>query len=89
MSARRNNDADDINLELFRKKLEKMEENEKPIGEKIGNFLSNFAEELDAFSDDIINRRMGNGAKFYGKRKSAFYGEDDQYRKKNKYIEDP
>ena len=31
--------------------------------------------------DDAANRRLGNGAKFYGKRKSSFYGEDDEYRK--------
>lgn len=33
--------------------------------------------QLDKFADDATSRRLGNGAKFYGKRKSSFYGEDD------------
>ena len=36
------------------------------------NFFSDFMAELDAFADDAVGRRMGNGAKFYGKRKSSF-----------------
>ena len=28
-----------------------------------------------------MGRRLGNGASFYGKRKSSFYGEDDSNRK--------
>ena len=40
------------------------------------NFLADFFRELDNFVDDAANRRLGNGAKFYGKRKSSFYGED-------------
>lgn len=53
------------------------------------NFFSNLLEELDNFVDDAANRRLGNGAKFYGKRKSSFYGEDDTMRKKdpNKFDE--
>tara|TARA_B110000285_G_C14582160_1_gene362625 strand:- start:22 stop:144 length:123 start_codon:yes stop_codon:yes gene_type:complete len=33
-----------------------------------------------------MSHRLGNGAKFYGKRKSAFYGEEDFMKKKNKYV---
>jgi len=46
-------------------------------------------EEVDAFVDDATNRRMGNGAAFYGKRKSEFYGKDDIKKKKNKNAPDP
>jgi len=52
-------------------------------------FFSNFFEELDAFVDDATNRRMGNGAAFYGKRKSEFYGKEDVRKKKNKNKPDP
>lgn len=52
-------------------------------------FVSNFFEELDAFVDDATNRRMGNGAAFYGKRKSEFYGKEDVRKKKNKNMPDP
>ena len=45
------------------------------------NIFNNFLKELDNFVDDAANRRLGNGAKFYGKRKSSFYGEDDPNRK--------
>lgn len=37
--------------------------------------------EIDNFADDAVGRRLGNGAKFYGKRKSSFYGENDELRK--------
>ena len=46
------------------------------------NFFEKFLQELDNFADDAVGRRLGNGAKFYGKRKSSFYGEDDDLRKK-------
>lgn len=52
-------------------------------------FFANFMEELDAFVDDATNRRMGNGAAFYGKRKSEFYGENDSMKKKDKKESDP
>ena len=45
------------------------------------NFFNDFLQELDNFVDDAANRRLGNGAKFYGKRKSSFYGDDDPNRK--------
>ena len=38
--------------------------------------------EIDNFADDAVGRRLGNGAKFYGKRKSSFYGEEDELKKK-------
>ena len=43
----------------------------------------------DAFVDDATNRRLGNGAAFYGKRKSAFYGEQDFMKKEDKDMPDP
>jgi hypothetical protein len=61
-------------------------------GEEKGGFFAGFSkffEELDAFIDDASARRLGNGAAFYGKRKSSFYGEDDTNRKKDKGMSDP
>eukprot|EP00956_Cyclotella_meneghiniana_P012576 scaffold17877_cov73-Cyclotella_meneghiniana.AAC.4 len=52
-------------------------------------FFQNFFEELDAFVDDATSRRLGNGAQYYGKRKSSFYGEGDANRKTNKNVADP
>jgi len=52
-------------------------------------FFDNFLTELDNFVDDAANRRLGNGAKFYGKRKSSFYGEEDQGRKADPSVADP
>jgi hypothetical protein len=40
-----------------------------------------FFQEFDNFIDDATNRRLGNGASFYGRRKSRFYGEMDSKRK--------
>lgn len=56
-------------------------------GEK--GFFAKFFEELDAFVDDATNRRLGNGAAFYGKRKSSFYGEEDFMKKEDKDVADP
>ena len=47
-------------------------------------FSQSFFEELDAFVDDATSRRLGNGAQYYGKRKSSFYGKDDSNRKRDK-----
>lgn len=61
-------------------------------GEQKGGFfqgVSKFFEELDAFIDDASARRLGNGAAFYGKRKSSFYGDDDKNKKKDKTTSDP
>ena len=44
-------------------------------------FFSEMFDELDRFIDDAAGRRLGNGAKFYGKRRSSFYGEEDANRK--------
>lgn len=56
---------------------------------KKGNFFTNFFDELDAFVDDATNRRLGNGAAFYGKRKSSFYGEEDFMKKIDSSVPDP
>lgn len=50
--------------------------------------IGNFFEELDAFVDDATARRLGNGAAFYGKRKSNFYGENDSGRKADRNVAD-
>ena len=34
-------------------------------------------------------RRLGNGAAFYGKRRSNFYGSDDKNKKRDKKVFDP
>ena len=47
------------------------------------NFFANLLQEMDNFADDAMGRRLGNGAKFYGKRRSSFYGEDDELRKED------
>ena len=39
--------------------------------------LKKFGQGLDDFVDDAMDRKLGNGAEFYGKRKSNFYGADD------------
>lgn len=51
--------------------------------------ISNFFQELDNFMDDASARRLGNGAAFYGKRKSNFYGKNDKYKKGNSNLADP
>lgn len=61
---------------------------EQPKKEKKG-FFANFFEELDAFVDDATSRRLGNGAQYYGKRKSKFYGKDDSNKKKDSTVFDP
>ncbi|GAX21337.1 hypothetical protein FisN_1Lh174 [Fistulifera solaris] len=51
--------------------------------------VKNFFAELDAFIDDASARRLGNGAAFYGKRKSNFYGEKDKMKKTDRDTPDP
>ena len=34
-------------------------------------------EEIDAFVDDAMANRLGNGAAFYGEMKLSFYGKED------------
>jgi len=51
--------------------------------------VSDFFQELDNFIDDASARRLGNGAAFYGKRKSSFYGKNDKYRKVDAQTPDP
>lgn len=58
---------------------------------KSGGFfqgVSDFFAELDAFIDDASARRLGNGAAFYGKRKSNFYGENDKMKKVDRNARD-
>lgn len=57
---------------------------EKPKG-----FFANFFSELDRFVDDATSRRLGNGAAFYGKRKSSFYGDEDTMKKRDPTKSDP
>ena len=51
-------------------------------------FFAKWLEELDHFVDDAVGRRLGNGAAFYGKRRSGFYGEDDTQRKSDPRVAD-
>lgn len=57
---------------------------EQPTTQKSKGFFANFFEELDAFVDDATSRRLGNGAQYYGKRKSSFYGENDVNKKRDR-----
>lgn len=67
-----------------------MANQEEPEQDNGGIFgaIGNFFDELDAFVDDATSRRLGNGAAFYGKRKSSFYGKDDSNKKKNRNVFD-
>jgi hypothetical protein len=51
--------------------------------------VKEFFRELDNFLDDATSRRLGNGAAFYGKRKSNFYGKNDKNRKADPTKADP
>jgi hypothetical protein len=51
--------------------------------------VKEFFRELDNFVDDATSRRLGNGAAFYGKRKSNFYGDKDKNRKTDPKKADP
>ena len=73
-----------VNKQLYNSYDEEFE----PKKEKKG-FFANFFEELDAFVDDATSRRLGNGAQYYGKRKSSFYGKDDANKKKDSSVFDP
>ena len=45
-----------------------------------------FNQAVDDFVDDAMDRKLGNGASFYGKRKSGFYGEADSMKKEDPRI---
>lgn len=47
--------------------------------------MSRFAKGVDDFVDDAMMRKLGNGEKFYGKRKSNFYGADDPGKRKSEF----
>lgn len=51
-------------------------------GKKLG-FFARLAQGFDDIVDDALDRKLGNGASFYGKRKSNFYGGDDPMKKKD------
>jgi hypothetical protein len=63
-------------------------EEEADLPKKKG-FFANFFQELDAFVDDATSRRLGNGAQYYGKRKSSFYGAEDSNKKRDSVVFDP
>lgn len=63
--------------------------NEKGNSNGFLDGINNFFKDLDDFMDDASARRLGNGAAFYGKRKSKFYGKDDKNRKENSNIANP
>ncbi|GMH74252.1 hypothetical protein TrST_g14016 [Triparma strigata] len=48
------------------------------------NPIKNFFQALDDFIDDATMRKLGGGAKFYGKRKSGFYGSSDSMKKSSR-----
>ena len=54
----------------------------------VSNWFGEQMRELDNFIDDAAGRRLGQGSKFYGKRRSNFYGPNDPQRKKNPYEYD-
>jgi hypothetical protein len=58
------------------------EDEYEPLKKK--GFFANFFQELDAFVDDATSRRLGNGAQYYGKRKSSFYGKEDSNKKRDR-----
>ena len=60
----------------------------KGNGNPVFGAISNFFQELDAFVDDATARRLGNGAAYYGKRKSSFYGSEDSMKKDDRDISD-
>mmetsp|Transcript_22105 Transcript_22105/g.68143 ORF Transcript_22105/g.68143 Transcript_22105/m.68143 type:complete len:145 (-) Transcript_22105:27-461(-) len=66
-------DADDLAF-LGKKMKEKQAE---ASGFDVFGAMKRFGQGLDDFVDDAMMRKLGNGAEFYGKRKSNFYGKDD------------
>lgn len=58
-------------------------------GNSFFDAVGNFFQELDNFMDDASARRLGNGAAFYGKRKSNFYGDNDSMKKSDPQSFDP
>ena len=51
---------------------------EKAAPNPVASFFSKLGKGLDDFVDDAMDRKLGNGDKFYGKRKSNFYGAGDE-----------
>ena len=69
----------DIESEHSRARARNLRRREKKTAEKEAApgpfaFLSAWGKELDNFIDDATMKKLGNGDKFYGKRKSNFYG---------------
>ena len=67
---------EDLDVEDLKRFIAKKGEREKEEDDIFRGF-KDFFEEVDDFVDDAFGRRLGNGAAFYGKRKSKFYGEND------------
>lgn len=65
------------------------QENKGGIGGGFFKAVGDAFAELDAFVEDASARRLGNGAAFYGKRKSNFYGEQDKNKKADRTMPDP
>lgn len=51
-------------------------------GKESLGFFGRLAKGLDDIVDDALDRKLGNGASFYGKRKSSFYGKNDPFKRK-------
>ena len=52
----------------------------------VGDFFKNLGQAVDDFVDDAMDRKLGNGASFYGKRKSGFYGDEDSMKKEDPRV---
>lgn len=64
---------DDDDLAFLKEKMAA----ERPAIPNPFELLKNFGRGLDDMIDDAMMKKLGNGDKFYGKRKSNFYGKDD------------
>lgn len=51
------------------------------VMEEKPGFFGRMLQGLDDLVDDAMDRKLGNGANFYGKRKSNFYGNKDEMKK--------
>lgn len=77
VSTRATEDEDDLAF-LGKAMRAKSKKDDAPFSFDPLAALKNFGQGLDDFMDDAMDRKLGNGAEFYGKRKSNFYGADDE-----------